>query len=226
MRSCNAKLTYPLKTISLFIISCIVSLDSYCQFRDIGDMKKAVAFLQDQELMLHANYLWLPDDEKPDLLFPCIYSMSIMTVNIAALIISGYALNPPSFSQFRQAYTAPPVFDKDHWSINYVSHPLMGSETYLRAREHHFGPFGSFLFSTAASLSWEYLIESWTEPPSIQDLLVTSTSGSLLGELRYKAKKKMNPKHHWIIDPIHSAYLAIRKKGNDKQMVFSICISL
>jgi hypothetical protein len=199
-----------LKTISFFILSLIIFSESVAQLNEIS------LYTPNNVHLNSRVYVSLPEEEKPDFVFPVVYSLSIMTVNIAGLILSGHANNPPSFHQFKQAYIAPPVFDKDHWAVNYVAHPLMGSETYLRARENHFGPFGSFLFSTGASLTWEYLIESWTEPPSIQDMLVTSTTGSILGELRYQAKQKMNPKHHWIIDPIYTAYIAVFKR--DKNM--------
>jgi hypothetical protein len=134
-----------------------------------------------------------------------------MSVNLAILVGAGLSDDKMKFENFKKAFTMPPAFDDDGWFYNYLSHPLMGSETYLRAREAGYGYFGCFLFSSAMSISWEFFLESWTERPSIQDLLITSTTGSLLGELRYWAKGKMNPKYHWFIDPINTLYLALCK---------------
>ena len=41
------------------------------------------------------------------------------------------------------------------------------------------------------STGFEYLVESWSERPSIQDLIVTPVVGSILGELIYLATKEM-----------------------------------
>lgn len=47
----------------------------------------------------------------------------------------------------------------------------------------------SFLFSTASSALWEFGFESPFQRPSSQDLLITSTTGSLLGEFRFRLKR-------------------------------------
>jgi hypothetical protein len=97
----------------------------------------------------------------------------------------------PGLATFRQAYTKPPVWDRDGWVVNYVGHPVSGMQTYLLERNHGSSRTRSFVFSTAASVGWEYGIEAWAEQPSIQDLLVTSTVGSVLGELSYRATHSM-----------------------------------
>jgi len=143
---------------------------------------------------------------------PPVYIMSIMGVNLGFLVVSGMADDKIRFSNFKRAFNSAPVFDDDAFWINYISHPLMGSESYLRGREAGYGWFGSFLFSSGMSLTWEYLIESWTEQPSINDMLVTSSIGSLMGELRYRAKAKMKPEYHWFIDPINTLVIRICPK--------------
>jgi hypothetical protein len=46
--------------------------------------------------------------------------------------------------------------------------------------------------STSASVVWEYGIESWIgAKPSTQDLIFTSTIGSLFGEIRYRVKNML-----------------------------------
>lgn len=80
------------------------------------------------------------------------------------------------------AYTEPPVWDDDDWAINYIGHPYGGAVYYNTVRCQGASFLQSFLFSTALSFQWEYIIEAVAEPPSTQDLLFTSTTGALLGE--------------------------------------------
>jgi len=89
------------------------------------------------------------------------------------------------------AYRTPPVWDHDPWVWNYVIHPVAGAYSYLAERNHEESSLRSFLFSTATSVGWEYGVEAWIEHPSAQDLLLTSTTGSLLGELSYRATRRM-----------------------------------
>ncbi len=86
-------------------------------------------------------------------------------------------------SNYRRAFTNPPVWDHDNWLYNYLGHPVTGAIHYNILRSQDVKPHFSFLYSTAQSVIWEYLIESSQEQPSIQDLLVTSTAGTVLGEI-------------------------------------------
>jgi hypothetical protein len=47
------------------------------------------------------------------------------------------------------------------------------------------------LFATLISTGFEYFIESWSERPSITDLIITPIVGAILGELVYQATQKM-----------------------------------
>ena len=89
------------------------------------------------------------------------------------------------------AYRTPPVWDHDPWVWNYLIHPVAGAYAYDAERNHDESPTRSFLFSTGTSVAWEYGFEAWIEHPSVQDLLITSTTGSVLGELSYRATRHM-----------------------------------
>jgi len=124
------------------------------------------------------------------------FGSAMFGIQIASLVLfppQNWSSGPdPRLSNFTRAFTAPPVWnDGDPWTTNYVLHPLMGSLLYTAARRSNYGPVGSFLFSTAASTFWEYGIESWFEQPSWPDLLVTSTSGALIGEVRWWARQRL-----------------------------------
>jgi hypothetical protein len=98
----------------------------------------------------------------------------------------------PRAAQFLNAFQAAPVWDDgDPWTTNFVLHPLMGSLLYTAARRSNYGPVGAFLFASAASTVWEYGVESWFEQPSWPDLLVTSTTGALIGEARWWARQRL-----------------------------------
>lgn len=96
-----------------------------------------------------------------------------------------------SWDHFKRAWTQPPVFDRDRAIVNYVGHPYFGMSFYLTQRNFGESPLRSFLFSVAMSTGFEYLVESWAEQPSVQDLIVTPIVGSILGELAYQATQAM-----------------------------------
>jgi hypothetical protein len=132
------------------------------------------------------------------------YTLSMMAVGYGLLVVSE-EVDDPDDDDFDGSFEGWPEPDDDDWHYNYVLHPLWGSETYLRAREADFGIAGSIGYSMASSLVWEYLIESWSEHPSTQDLLLTTGVGWLLGEARYTLKQRTEPKWHWLLDPIVTA---------------------
>lgn len=118
--------------------------------------------------------------------------------------IGVYAFAPSSFTginketalkeaidDFKNAWTKPPVFDKDNSAINYLGHPYFGMNFYLSQRNYGESPLYSFFFSTFTSTAFEYFIESWAEQPSIQDLIITPIVGSILGELVYLATQEL-----------------------------------
>jgi hypothetical protein len=146
-----------------------------------------------------------PDDAPVRWREPVLYSLSGMGVGIVALVASRQSDDDPSFGNFTSAFSDGPRRDDDGVLYNFVLHPLWGSETYLRAREANMGLLGSFGFSLGASVTWEYLIESWTEHPSTQDLIFTTGLGWMLGELRYQLKRRMPEDAHGWVDPIHEA---------------------
>ncbi len=83
-------------------------------------------------------------------------------------------------------------FDKDKWIFNYVLHPYAGAAYFMGARNCGFNFWQSLLYSALIStVGWEFGIEAFMEPPSIQDILITPIVGSLIGEGFYKIKRKI-----------------------------------
>lgn len=81
-----------------------------------------------------------------------------------------------------------PVWDRDPLWVNYAGHPIGGAGYYTMARQSGLNQRESFVYTFIQStFVWEYGVEALVEEPSIQDLLVTPTVGSVLGEIEYRA---------------------------------------
>jgi len=164
------------------------------------------------------------ESDEIDFKKPVFYALSFMAVGYGSLVLSDQ-LGEPSVDNFKNAFTSGPKLDDDSFVFNYVFHPLWGSETYLRAREGNFGMIGSIAFSMAASATWEFLIESWSQPPSTQDLIFTTGIGWIIGEARYRLKQISDTKYYWLIDPINTTLEHIRiaftrdRKGRKSQTI-------
>jgi len=87
-----------------------------------------------------------------------------------------------AWRNLKRSFSTTPVWDKDDWALNYIGHPIAGSYYYNALRSQNASRFHSFLFSTAQSFIWEYIIEGVAERPSAQDILITPVVGSMLGE--------------------------------------------
>ena len=100
------------------------------------------------------------------------------------------------FEQWRKNVTDP-VWDKDHWGVNYVLHPYWGAGYYIRGRERGFNRKESFWIAALYSSIYEFGIESFLEQPSIQDLIVTPLAGAALGlyfeYVRERIRRKSRP---------------------------------
>ena len=94
------------------------------------------------------------------------------------------------FEKWKNNVSEGPVWDKDDFFLNYVTHPYSGAIYYMGARSAGANSWYSFWYSFALStFFWEYGIEAFAEVPSIQDLIVTPVAGALLGEGFYLAKR-------------------------------------
>lgn len=96
----------------------------------------------------------------------------------------------PPFRRWVDNVKKGPVWDKDNLVFNYVLHPYGGAAYYMGARSQGFNVFYSFLYCAGVStLFWEYGVEAFMEVPSLQDLIITPTTGAILGEGFYLLKR-------------------------------------
>lgn len=73
------------------------------------------------------------------------------------------------------------VFDKDEPFWNWFVHPISGSQLYLYYRANGYSRIDSLGMAFISSTLFEFTVEIYTEPASIQDLYQTPVIGSFLG---------------------------------------------
>lgn len=180
-------------------------------------------------------FLFLQPDRAAalDVATPVTYTALLMAVEFAAINILDLNHHSISYDNFERTVKDPsPREDDDSDFVNHVLHPLMGSETYLRAREGDFGIPGSIGFSLAASITWEYAVESWTEHPSAKDIFVTTGVGWMIGEIRYQMKRYAieNDLSYVLVDPIWAALeyfdVSITKRDSEVTALFGFTFPL
>jgi hypothetical protein len=104
---------------------------------------------------------------------------------------------------FREA----PEWDDDPEFYNFVLHPWVGSEYFLIARNRG-GTFAqSLLYSALLSAAWEYGAENFLTQPSATDLIATPLLGSVVGELRYRGRRRLAASDRFgrwagLLDPV------------------------
>ena len=73
------------------------------------------------------------------------------------------------------------VFDRDEPFWNWFVHPLSGSQLYLYYRANGYNRVDSLGMAFISSTLFEFTVEIYTEPASIQDLYQTPVIGSVFG---------------------------------------------
>ncbi len=83
-------------------------------------------------------------------------------------------------SNFRHGFG----WDGDSFVTNMFGHPYHGSMMFSNGRANGYNYYESMAFAVFGSWQWEYFME--VEPPAINDWIMTSISGSMLGEMLYR----------------------------------------
>ncbi len=73
------------------------------------------------------------------------------------------------------------VFDKDEPFWNWFVHPISGSQLYLYYRADGYDRLDAFKMTFITSFLFEFTVEIFTEPASVQDLYQTPVLGTILG---------------------------------------------
>ncbi|MGB0453599.1 MAG: DUF3943 domain-containing protein [Bacteriovoracaceae bacterium] len=85
-----------------------------------------------------------------------------------------------SFKNYRKNF-GQIVFDKDEPFWNWIVHPISGSQLYLYYRSVGYKRVDSLSLAFVSSTLFEFTVEIYTEPASVQDLYQTPVLGSVLG---------------------------------------------
>lgn len=73
------------------------------------------------------------------------------------------------------------VFDKDEPFWNWFVHPISGSQLFLYYRANGYSRIDALAMSFISSTLFEFTVEIYTEPASVQDLYQTPILGAVLG---------------------------------------------
>lgn len=150
--------------------------------------------IYDAPYSMTANY---PNYKRLALNTGVLYGAGFVTLGILQLLPEDATswnkkeiMEVPPFRRWINNVKKGPVWDKDNAIFNYILHPYGGAAYYMGARSQGFNMFYSFLYSAGIStLFWEYGIEAFMEIPSLQDLIITPTAGTLIGEGFYILKR-------------------------------------
>lgn len=83
-----------------------------------------------------------------------------------------------------------PVWDRDKFYLNYITHPYFGGVYYQIARKSGYRQWDAFIYSTIMStFYWEYGFEAFAEVPSAQDLVVSPLLGWVYGEWAFNTER-------------------------------------
>lgn len=117
-----------------------------------------------------------------------IVAMEVTALNLLVwgvdyyLLDKNYAHTGPDYWErnFREGWK----WDHNHWAVNFYGHPYHGSRYYAAARMGGYGFYGSLLWASFGSATWEMFAE--TEYPSINDLITTTMGGAVFGEVFFR----------------------------------------
>lgn len=105
------------------------------------------------------------------------------------------------------------VWDNSHFLRNQLAHPYFGSLYFNSARSNNISFFPSLLYTASGSFIWEFFIENGNI--SINDLITTTFSGAITGEILYRLSCEafgyFKPLS-WIINPFGSLNNFIRNQ--------------
>lgn len=106
------------------------------------------------------------------------------------------------------------VFDTGNWTSNAFRHPVFGAISYQIGRANGYSPFAATLIDFTTAVVWEYVME-YRELVSLNDLMVNTISGFMIGEPLYQIGKLGDHKGvGWarrsiaaVSSPVHTAHV-------------------
>jgi len=135
-----------------------------------------------EELTFFPRYGYTPQEQTAKGVFHQVASVYAMSWMVYPITQPDVVAKEGSVTRYKKNF-GKIVFDKDGPFWNWFVHPISGSQLYLIYRAFGHTPFNSFALSVLSSTLFEFTIEIYTEPASLQDLVQTPFIGSALGVL-------------------------------------------
>jgi len=98
--------------------------------------------------------------------------------------VFGYSWARVGVSSWKKNFQLGCVWDIDTFNMNFFFHPYSGGASFNAARAGGYGYLESVPLALLGSLMWEYLGE--TNQPAYNDVINTTISGALFGEILYR----------------------------------------
>ncbi len=119
---------------------------------------------------------------------PWLAAVEVFSIDLINWSIDRYALNRVwarvGFKVWADNFRQGLVFDPDTFAMNFFLHPYSGSMYFNAARSQGLGFWASTPYVLGGSLIWELFAEN--QPPSPNDLIMTTTGGIMLGETLFR----------------------------------------
>jgi hypothetical protein len=106
------------------------------------------------------------------------------------------------------------IWDTDPFPTNHLAHPYHGSTYHAAARASGFNFYEAYVFDLLGSFTWEVFCES--QRPARSDLINTSVSGAMLGEMLHRLYLEFNSPLGAIISPMDSFTHLISRRRPEK----------
>ncbi len=119
---------------------------------------------------------------------PWLAAAEVFSLDLINWAIDRYPLNRVwarvGFKVWADNFRQGLIFDPDTFAMNFFLHPYSGSMYFNAARSQGLGFWASTPYALGGSLIWEMFAEN--QPPSPNDLIMTTTGGIMLGETLFR----------------------------------------
>lgn len=105
-------------------------------------------------------------------------------INLFGRYVMNEAFAKTTLNSIRHNLKSGFAWDDDNFYVNNVGHVYQGGLYFNAARVNGMGFWKSIPYTFVGSLSWELFSE--TEQPSINDMIITTLTGTMVGEVSYR----------------------------------------
>lgn len=100
---------------------------------------------------------------------------------VAYVASQPYRVREIKWDHFRHNVGDLARIDGDRPIWNMIIHPFTGSQLFLFYRARGYSSSGAFIMTGVSSFIFEEFVETFTEKPSLNDMVITPVFGSVLG---------------------------------------------